>query len=91
MNACVAWDCRTASPTVLGLVRSACTRVKPPVCSSVEERPGIGFWVSRMASVTFAPRAEAVRAAADPTAPVGPKTMTLWEAIFKIRLGEMSV
>jgi hypothetical protein len=42
----------------------------------------MAFPVSRIARTTFAPSSAAVRAAAEPTAPVGPKTITLREAML---------
>ena len=66
---------------VSGFVRSACVLSKAPFFSFAPSRPGMVFAVSRIARVTSAPKLAAVRAAAEPTAPVGPKTMTFRAAI----------
>jgi len=44
----------------------------------------MGLEGSRIARKTGEPNEAAVRAAAEPTAPVGPKTMTLGELILRV-------
>src|SRR3569833_1883575 len=61
---------------VSGLLRSACTRSKPPAFSCSGLRSGMVLFVSRRAKKTLAPRCCAETAVEPPTWPVGPKTIT---------------